>query len=158
MSTGVRETAETAVRAGLSHILFSVQSEDVAAALDSYLRSLEPVPSPKLEAGRLSAAAQRGEVVFHSSLVGCANCHSGGLRTDLKAHDVGTTGRFDQGQTFFDTPALVELWRTAPFLHDGSCASLHELVTSRNRDNRHGRTAHLTKAQIDDLVEYLLSL
>jgi len=158
MSTGVRETAETAVRAGLSHILFSVQSEDVAAALDCYLRSLEPLPSPKLEGGRLSAAALRGEVVFRSPQVGCAGCHPGGLRTVLKAHDVGTAGRFDQGQVLFDTPALVELWRTAPFLHDGSCASLHELVTSRNHDNRHGRTAHLSKAQVDDLVEYLLSL
>ncbi len=158
MSTGVRETAETAVRAGLSHILFSVQSEDVAVALDCYLRSLEPLPSPQLEGGRLSAAALRGEIVFRSPQVGCAGCHSGGLRTDLKAHDVGTTGRFDQGQVLFDTPALVELWRTAPFLHDGSCASLHELVTSRNRDNRHGRTARLSKAQVDDLVEYLLSL
>jgi cytochrome c peroxidase len=158
MSTGVRETAETAVRAGLSHILFSVQSEDVAASLDIYLRSLEPVPSPRLEEGRLSPAALRGEVVFRSPQVGCGGCHSGGLRTDLKAHDVGTTGRFDQAQLLFDTPALVELWRTAPFLHDGSCASLYELVTSRNRDNRHGRTAHLSKAQVDDLVEYLLSL
>ena len=118
----------------------------MAAALDCYLRSLEPLPSPKLEGGRLSPAAHRGETIFRSSEVGCANCHSGGLRTDLKAHDVGTTGRFDQGQVLFDTPALVELWRTAPFLHDGSCASLHELVTSRNRDDRHGRTSHLSKA------------
>jgi cytochrome c peroxidase len=154
----VRETAETAVRAGLSHILFSVQSEEVASSLDNYLQSLEPLPSPKLEDGKLSPAAVRGEIVFHNHQVGCAGCHSGGLRTDLKAHDVGTMGRFDQGQALFDTPALVELWRTAPYLHDGSCASLHELVTSRNRDNRHGRTSHLSKAQIDDLVEYLQSL
>ena len=61
MSTGVRETAETAVRAGLSHILFTVQGEDVAASLDTYLRSLEPLASPKLEGGRLSPAARRGE-------------------------------------------------------------------------------------------------
>ena len=61
--------------------------------------------------------------------------------------------------SYFSTPPrIVELWRTAPFLHDGSCASLHELITSRNTENRHGRTSHLTRAQIDDLVEFLLSL
>lgn len=158
MSTGVRETAEIAVRAGLNHILFTVPSEDVAAALDYYLRSLEPLPSPKLKEGKLSPAGRRGEIVFRSPEVGCAGCHCGGLRTDLKTHDVGTSGRLDQGQVSFDTPALVELWRTAPFLHDGSCTSLHELVSRRNRDDRHGRTSHLSKSAVDDLVEYLLSL
>ncbi len=158
MSTGVRGDAESAVRSGLSHILFAMPSEDTANALDCYVRSLEPLPSPKLEKGRLSAAAVRGEALFRSPELGCSGCHGGRFRTDLKSHDVGTAGTFDQGQYLFDTPALVELWRTAPFLHDGSCASLHELVTSRNTENRHGRTSHLTKAEIDDLVEFLLSL
>ena len=158
MSTAVRETAESAVRAGLSHILFTVQSEDVAAALDCYLKSLEPVPSPKLEGGRLSPAALRGEAVFRSPETGCTGCHTGGLFTDLKAHDVGSTGRFDQGELRFDTPTLVELWRTAPYLHDGSCARLRELLTTRNPTDRHGRTSHLSRQQIDDLVEFLLSL
>jgi len=52
----------------------------------------------------------------------------------------------------------VERWRTAPFLHDGSCASLQELLTQRNPTDRHGRTSHLSRRQIDDLVEYMLSL
>lgn len=158
MSTGVRDNAEAAVRSGLSHILFAVPREDVASALDCYLRSLEPLPSPRLVEGRLSLAGRRGEALFYSPEVGCAACHAGSLRTDLRSHDVGTAGRFDQGQTLFDTPALVELWRTAPFLHDGSCPSLRELITSRNMGNRHGRTSHLSKAQVDDLIEFLLSL
>ena len=158
MSTGVRDNAEAAVRSGLSHILFAVPREDVAGALDCYLRSLEPLPSPRLVEGRLSLAGRRGEALFYSPEVGCAACHAGSLRTDLRSHDVGTAGRFDQGQTLFDTPALVELWRTAPFLHDGSCPSLRELITSRNMGNRHGRTSHLSKAQVDDLIEFLLSL
>jgi DNA-binding beta-propeller fold protein YncE len=158
MSTGVRDDAPTAVRSGLSHILFAVPREDVASAVDCYLRSLAPLPSPKLVNGRLSQAARRGEALFQSTEAGCTRCHPGALRTDLKAHDVGTSGPFDQGQALFDTPALVELWRTAPFLHDGSCSSLHELVTSHNRDDRHGRTSHLSNAQVDDLVAFLLSL
>jgi cytochrome c peroxidase len=38
MWSGVRETAETAVRAGIKHILFTQQPEEVAAAIDAYLK------------------------------------------------------------------------------------------------------------------------
>ena len=77
--------------------------------------------------------------------------------TDLKTHDVGTRGALRPGRDRFDTPALVELWRTAPYLHDGSAPACDELLTSRNRDDRHGKTSHLSKPQVDDLVAYLLS-
>ena len=63
MSTGVRDDAAAAVRSGLSHILFAVPSDDVATALDCYLRSLEPLPSPRLVDGQLSPAARRGEAL-----------------------------------------------------------------------------------------------
>ena len=158
MSMGVRETAETAVRAGIRHILFTVQPEEVPAAMDAYLKSLKPVPSPHLEKGRLSAAARRGEKLFKDSTVGCATCHPPDLFTDLHTYDVGTRGRFDQPTDRFDTPTLIELWRTAPYLHDGSTASLRELLTTRNPHDQHGRTSQLTPRQIDDLTAYLLSL
>jgi hypothetical protein len=58
----------------------------------------------------------------------------------------------------FDTPSLIELWRTAPYLHDGGAADLRELLIDRNPKNRHGRTSHLSSQEIDDLIEYLLSL
>lgn len=156
MSTGVRETAETAVRSGIKHILFTVQPEEVALAIDAYLKSLQPLPSPRLVNGQLSPAAQRGKIVFEQA--GCATCHPPPLFTDLKHYDVGTRGRFDRDQEEFDTPTLVELWRTAPYLHDGSAATLREVLTSRNPQDRHGKTSHLTKEQLDDLEEYLLSL
>jgi hypothetical protein len=35
---------------------------------------------------------------------------------------------------------------------------MREVLTSRNTTDRHGRTAHLTPQQIDDLIEYVLSL
>jgi hypothetical protein len=75
----------------LGHILFAVPDEEVASAFDRYLESLEPLSSPKLESGRLSAAASRGELVFRSPETGCALRHTGILLTDLKRHDVGTT-------------------------------------------------------------------
>lgn len=158
MSTGVRESAEAAVRAGLTHILFTVQPPAVSEALDAYVKSLRPVPSPHLVKGKLSAAARRGEKIFRSAETACAVCHPGPLFTDLKSYDVGALGRFDKASDTFDTPTLVELWRTAPYLHDGSAATLRDVLTTANQNDQHGKTSHLTAAELNDLCEYLLSL
>jgi YVTN family beta-propeller protein len=158
MSTGVRESAEAAVRAGIRHILFTVQPPEVAESLDAYIQSLKPVPSPRLVKGKLSAAAKRGEKLFQSKEVNCATCHPGPVFTDLKSYDVGTLGRFDKQSDYLDTPTLVELWRTAPYLHDGSAATLRDVLTTANKSDKHGKTSHLTAEQLNDLIEYLLSL
>ena len=156
MWLGVRETAETAVRAGLKHILFTQQPEEVAAAIDAYLKSLKPVPSPQLVHGRLSEAAERGKKVF--ARAGCAACHPPGLFTDLHQYDVGTRRAFDRPADKFDTPILIELWRTAPYLHDGSAATVRDVLTTRNPQDRHGKTSDLTAQEVNDLCAYLLSL
>ena len=70
MSLGVRATAEAAVRAGIKHILFTEKPEEVPIAMDAYLKSLEPVPSPHLVNGNLSAAAKRGRQIFLSDEAG----------------------------------------------------------------------------------------
>jgi YVTN family beta-propeller protein len=158
MSMGVRETAETAVRAGIRHILFTVQPEEVPAAIDAYLKSLKPLPSSGLVNGRLSASARRGEKLFQDRKVGCVKCHPPGLLTDLQTYDVGTRGRFDQPTDRFDTPTLVEAWRTAPYLHDGSAATIREVLTTSNPRDEHGKTSHLTPQQLEDLAAYVLSL
>jgi YVTN family beta-propeller protein len=158
MSTGVRESAEAAVRAGLTHILFTVQPPAVSDALDTYLKSLRPTPSPHLVKGKLSAAARRGEKLFRSSEVGCAGCHPGPLFTDLQSYDVGTRGPYDGAADLFDTPTLVEIWRTAPYLHDGSAATIRDVLTTSNKQDQHGKTSHLTADELNDLCQYLLSL
>ncbi|MHC4505898.1 MAG: YncE family protein, partial [Planctomycetota bacterium] len=71
MSSGIRGKAEAAVRAGIAFILFSVRPEEDAAAIDVYLKSLEPVESPYLLDGKLSPAAERGKKVFFDKEVGC---------------------------------------------------------------------------------------
>jgi DNA-binding beta-propeller fold protein YncE len=157
MALGVRADAAAAVRAGLRHILFAALPDDYPAALDAYIKSLRPVPSPHLVKGRLSAAARRGKRLFFDERVGCAECHPPPLFTDSKAHRVGT-GSYDQPSDRFYTPTLIEAWRTAPYLHDGSAATLRDVVTSRNADDLRGRTSSLTPNQIDDLVAYLESL
>ncbi|MCX6626005.1 MAG: hypothetical protein NTW28_00045, partial [Candidatus Solibacter sp.] len=70
----------------------------------------------------------------------------------------GTRGRFDKPTDRFETPTLVEIWRTAPYLHDGSVATMRDVLTTANLQDKHGKTSHLTPQQIDDLAAYLLSL
>lgn len=155
MVTGIRKDAETAVRKGVNHILYAVISEGDAEAIDSYLKSLRPVPSPYLVGGKLSISARKGKKVFQQAY--CDSCHDGELYTDMKMYKVGTgTGR--EKHTKFDTPTLVELWRTAPYLHDGRAATLKDVLTKYNSKNKHGRTSGLGDRHLNDLVEYLLSL
>lgn len=158
MSLGIRDTAESAVRSGIRYIMFTQQPPEVALALDAYLKSLKPVPSPYLVNGKLSEAALRGRKLFNDPVVGCNSCHPGGVFTDLKSYDVGTAGRFDAGLEQFDTPTLIEVWRTAPYLHDGSAASMRDVLTTKNAKDKHGKTSQLTPKQIEDLAEYILSL
>ncbi|MBL9136186.1 MAG: c-type cytochrome [Verrucomicrobiales bacterium] len=158
MSLGVRSSAAVAVRAGIRFSMFTVQPPEVANALDAYLASLRPIPSPLLVGGQLSDSAKRGEEIFANPTVGCALCHGGAQFTDLKSHDVGTVGRFDHPTNRFDTPTLIEVWRTAPYLHDGRARTLGEVLMDFNEGDRHGVTSHLTAQEIQDLAAYVLSL
>ena len=155
MGLGVRDRAETAVRSGIKYIQFAVRPEEDAAAIDAYLKSLKPVPGPQRAGGVLSEAATRGKEVF--SQAGCAACHPEPLFTDLKLHDLGFTKGLDEGKPV-DTPTLVEVWRTAPYLHDGRAATLHDLFSTFNMEDRHGKTTGLSETQLSDLIAYVLAL
>lgn len=154
MGLGVRATAELAVRAGIRHIQFAVRPEADAAAIDQYLKSLKPVPSPHLVDGKLSESALRGKELFTSAA--CAKCHSSELYTDGEKYDVAT-GRLREEGLEFDTPSLIEVWRTAPYLHDGRAETIVDVLRKHNRGDEHGHTSDLTDEQIADLAEYVLS-
>lgn len=155
MATGVRAMAEVAVRAGIKYIQFAVRPEEDAEAIDAYLKSLEPVPSPKLVDGHLSQAALRGEALF--SREGCIQCHSGPYYTDMKLHDLGTGLGQDVGKGF-DTPTLVEVWRTSPYLHDGRVVTMEELVRVHNPVREYGKQGPMPEDEVSDLAEYVDSL
>ncbi|MBS2209991.1 c-type cytochrome [Carboxylicivirga mesophila] len=149
MITGIRPDAETAVRAGFRHIQFAEISEEDAKAVDAYLNSLRPLPSPYLVQGRLSEKAKRGKQVFQKA--SCNYCHSGTLYTDMQMHKIGTI-EFEKG---WDTPTLKEVWRTAPYLFDGRAESIETLI----KDFKHGLEGQrLKKKEIEDLIEYVKSL
>lgn len=155
MMTGVRPDAESAVRAGIRHIQFVVRPEEDAVAIDEYLKSLEPVQSPFLVNGKLSTAAEQGRGVFDKA--GCSSCHTPPLYTDLKKYNIGTGKDLDENQPF-DTPTLVEAWRTGPYLYDGRAKTIKEVLTKYNADDKHGKTSTLTDEEVDNLAEFVLSL
>jgi len=154
MITGVRKSAEDAVRSGIRHILFAVRPEEEVNSIDEYLKSLEPVPSPYLVKGKLSASAKRGLKIY--SKAHCDSCHKGALHTDLQQHNVGTGDGLDKGRSF-DTPGLVEAWRTAPYLYDGRAVTIEEVLKKYNLEDKHGLTSNLSDKEIRDLANFVLS-
>jgi hypothetical protein len=145
-------------------------SEDLDA-LAAYVSSLDQhLPSPyRNPDGSLTEAAVRGRAVFEAA--GCPECHRGDTLTDsgfepdgaARLHDVGTLAegsgrRLGEPLTGLDTPTLHGLWHGAPYLHDGSAATLREVLTTRNPDDRHGTTSGLSERELDDLIAYLRSL
>jgi len=158
MAKGVRQEMGVAVRAGFKFILFAVRPEEEYEAVDSYLRAVQPRPSPFLTPdGKLTPAAKRGKQLFEGK-ADCVRCHPAPLYTDLQAYDVGTIGEFDQPDDRFYTPKLTELYRSSPYLHDGRAVTLQEVLTTYNPEDKHGRTSALSEEEINDLVAYLLSL
>ena len=155
MISGIRASAEIAVRAGIRHIQFAERPEEDAACIDEYLKSLRPVPSPYLVNGKLSKKAKQGESLFKQA--GCNTCHSGVYWTDGKKYDVGT-GIEEYTGVPFDTPTLKEVWRTAPYLYNGSAVTMKEVLTKFNKNDKHGVTSKMTKEEIEALEEYILSL
>ena len=116
--------------------------------------------------GGLSESAKRGREIFFSKQTQCATCHSGPYFTDstpretILVHDVGT-GADDPTEKkgpAYDTPTLLGIYKTAPYLHHGKAATLKDVLTTFNHNDRHGKTSQLSAGQIDDLVEFLKAL
>lgn len=130
-------------------------------ALQAYQLSLA---APAAPAGSFdAAAAARGRLVFEG--VGtCATCHSGPLLTDAntRLHPASDSMAEPESPSYasrsatkqYRTPPLKGVWQHAPYFHDGSAATLIDVVRTYNRK----RTLGLAEQQVGDLSEYLKSL
>jgi len=155
MITGIRDNAEIAVRAGIRLIQFTERPEEDAVCIDEYLKSLRPLPSPYLVNGKLNKLAKQGEVLFKKAE--CNTCHNGAYYTDGHKYDVGTG--IDEYTGFaFDTPTLREVWRTAPYLYNGSALTIKDVLVKFNQNDKHGVTSTMSEKEIEALEQYILSL
>ncbi len=143
----------------------SGKSEDLDA-LAIYTNSFTPRLSPHIPApGRLSEKAQLGKSIFFREDVGCVKCHSGpyysdsSLKKPFHLHDVGTGNDPDEKmEPKYDTPTLLGVYRSAPYLHNGKAKTLMDVLTTCNPKDEHGKTSHLSQKEKEMLVEFLRSL
>jgi cytochrome c peroxidase len=124
-----------------------MKSSDVTDALASYVRTIRSTDSPydRYQAGDTNALTyfeKAGQEVFRGK-GNCAGCHSAPDFTDDQFHNTGVAwsgGRFtDEGRYSvtmnpqdhgsFKTPTLREVAHTAPYMHDGSLATLEDVVS-----------------------------
>jgi cytochrome c5 len=127
------------------------------AALRSYQHSLE---APAAPGGSFDpAAAERGRVVFSQS---CTSCHVGVTGTDNNSgtlhspEETGMDGAYASrtANKAYRTTPLRGLWQHPPYFHDGTAATLADVVSHYNRV----RKLELSDKQQEDLVEFLKSL
>ena len=122
--------------------------------LAAFMRSLQPPAfTPEVDPD----AVVRGGKLFSDPRVGCASCHPAPLYTDRLKHDVGTgRGAGERKGSSFDTPSLRGLFDTAPYFHDGTAATLRDVLVRAT--GLHGNTSSLTDREIDDMAAFLQSL
>ncbi len=165
--------------------------ETVAKAIAAYEKTLSAANSPVdrylycAETNALSALEKEGLELF-SGPANCIRCHwffhetvhpFGGrmaLFTDGRFHNIGAgefedagrgaiTGRAEDWGAF-KTPTLRNISLTAPYMHDGSLATLREVVEFYNRGSVMNsadpsiRPLRLTSSEIDALVAFLNAL
>jgi len=158
-----------------------VSKEGIAKALAAYQRTLLTPDSPfdRYLAGdedTLSTAAKDGLELFRGA-AGCVRCHNGPLLSDGKYYRLGIGGDdlgraavtgAEEDRYSFRTPTLRSIAETGPYMHDGSIATLFDVVEFYYRRVRPRGPEGLpldvepllgqSYSEIDALVAFLRSL
>jgi cytochrome c peroxidase len=167
----------------------AVPVSEMSRALASYVRSILSGNSrydrfADGDATALTAAEQRGLEIFRGN-GRCTSCHIGPNFSDERLHntgvawkadDRGSAGAFrdeggaavtghDEDRGAFKTPTLREIARTAPYMHDGSFATLDAVINFYSDGARPNpnldpqiRPLHLAPAEKRDLASFLRAL
>lgn len=131
---------------------------DAATLVTTFFLNLAPPDSLyKAVDGALSLKALQGRVLFHTQL-GCPSCHTAPLFIPAPPNPRTIQTGIGTGLVPANVPSLRGIWATAPYLANGSAASLLDVLTL-NPNDLHGQlSAELTSDQLDQLVAYLQTL
>jgi cytochrome c peroxidase len=158
------------------------QAVGVAQAIAAYERTILSGNSAydRFNAGdkaAMSPSAQRGLVIFEGK-ARCVSCHAGFNFTDESFHNLGlgmnrenpdlgrqTVTQLDTDKGAFKTPTLRDVAVRGPYMHDGSLASLEDVVAFYNQGGSQNpwlskeiRPLNLTGGEQVDLVAFLNAL
>lgn len=136
----------------------------VLDAMLAYMNEFDFLPNPQLGRDgwlnhKASAAARRGEELFvqpraQMNGMSCASCHvPSGSFVDHQRHDIGSVAgaEADSLDRALDTPTLLSAKFTAPYFHDGSLATLKDVVLWFDQNYQ----LKLDPGQVADLTAYL---
>ncbi|MEZ4295540.1 MAG: hypothetical protein R3B70_11240 [Polyangiaceae bacterium] len=124
--------------------------------------------NPPRDERPLTAEEERGKAVFADSKTGCQTCHVPATgytdrsvvpfaESPLVFEKSGPVKRYEpEKDRMFKTPSLLFVGGTAPYFHDGTAATLEELI-DKNRD-RMGKTSHLSADDKKALAAFLRTL
>lgn len=137
-------------------------SQNPVQRIDRLVRFLSKglVPPPR-EDRELTELEKRGRELFLSPKTECSSCHEPSTEySDRQARTLASLplrpGFVEEEDPKFRTPPLLFVGGTPPYLHDGSAATLEDLIDG-NRD-RMGKTNHLSKEDRAALVAFLRTL
>jgi DNA-binding beta-propeller fold protein YncE len=152
---GGRANAAESIRAGMINELFLQPDLTVAGNMDTFFMKLKPVPSPHLVKGRMDSSAIRGKDIFlHHPTLDCKTCHVPPLYVDLlRKRDGGIPDPYD-ARTQWDTPTIIESWRSAPYDHLGSMDQMKDVLKFKG----HSNAGELPDKDFNDMTEFILSL
>jgi cytochrome c peroxidase len=148
-------------------------------ALASYVRTMlsgDAAYDRYLQGNRSALTEQqRIGLKLFSGKAGCASCHVGPNMTDERFHNTGIGAPGDHGRFSvtgksedngaFKTPSLREVALTPPFMHDGSLATLEDVIDFYDKGGKANpnldsdiRELHLTVEEKQALVAFLKAL
>ncbi|MGA1618467.1 MAG: cytochrome-c peroxidase [Pirellulales bacterium] len=142
---------------------------------DPELAKLYAAAKAGVEAHPMSESAKRGREIFFTEKGNCSACHVGANLADEKYHNIGVgmdkdepdVGRFavtkdEKDYGAFKTPTVRNVALTAPYMHDGSVATLEEVVEWYDKGGHPSkhlsekiRPLKLTEQEQADLVEFM---
>ena len=160
-----------------------MKRDDVTSALASFIRTIRSGDSrfDRYTAGKKNAlnALEKAGLTLFRGKGGCSACHVGPNFTDERFHNTGVAwrdgkladdGRFtisrnERERGAFKTPTLREISLTAPYMHDGSLATLEDVVEFYSNGGRRNpnidteiRPANFTPEEKHALLAFLRSL
>jgi cytochrome c peroxidase len=156
-----------------------VTADTITKAIATYERTVVSSYAPfdawiDGDEGAISESAKRGFALFNGAAK-CSSCHSGWNFTDNKFHDIGTSttdigrGKYEpdnvKAQFAVKTPTLRDIAQRAPYMHDGSIATLRDVMyhyvgggIDRPSRSDQLQAIDLSADQIEDVIAFMQSL